>query len=87
MPNGAAALNHNFANPMQEPVDHADVENLPKSFAGTCINRIDDNGIIDLVNVVLVLEYARHDKQRALLKDDPAQHNAESRDADRQQRQ
>src|SRR5882724_11039554 len=87
MTNGAATFLYHVANRMEKTVNHADVENLPESLARTGIDWINNCGIVDLVNVIFVLEYAGHGQQRTLLKDDPAEHNAESRDPNRYQRQ
>src|SRR3979411_1708019 len=76
MTRNPSCFGYNFTQPMEQPVNDADIEDFPKAFAGNNFNRMDQGRVVYLVNVILVLEYSRHLQQWSFLKDDPTGCNA-----------
>src|ERR1051325_1942737 len=74
---GAAKPNDRAADGVKDSIYHPEIENLPEPFARTHFNRLNDRRIVELVNVILVFEQARHRAQRLMLEDKPS--NADSR--------
>src|SRR5882724_11971777 len=74
--NGSSKPDHRAADRVDGPIDHPDIEKLPQSFARTHLDRLNDRGIVNLVDVILVLEQSRHDKQRFSLEHEPTDTDA-----------
>src|ERR1700737_1738062 len=72
---------------MEPPVNDADIKDFPKAFARSNFNWMDQGRVVDLVNVVLVLEYSGHLQQWAFLEDDPALCDAAGSDQHRNERE
>src|SRR5260370_12842667 len=74
--NRLSKINYGATQVMNQAVNHSDIEKLPQAFARTHQNWIDNRGVVNFVDVILIFQKARHLPQRLALKHKPADANS-----------
>src|SRR5947207_1492915 len=85
--NGPSKPHDSAADRVNGSIDHADIEELPQSFARTNLDRLNDRRIVDLVHVVFVLQQSRHRAHRLSLDHEPTDADSTERNHHRDHRQ
>src|SRR5258705_12544204 len=72
MTNYSSCFLNRIAKRMKKAIDHADIKQLPKPFARTDFDWVDNCRVETLVAVIFVFQYSGHLKEWALPEDNPA---------------
>src|SRR6266849_4741339 len=83
--NRPAQIHDRAPEAVNQAIDDANVEQLPQTFTRYNQNGLDHRGIVDLIDVVLVLKQARHPTERLLLERHPTNTDAGDSNHDRDQ--